>query len=568
MEEQMKWQEFYPIVVVPGAELNLEEDVKTYSSLFLEAAHTTIARSPLMAYYATKYWGHGMTYGSQILCLPTCQGWVYKHYQGGVYIVPRIIRDEQLRSQREVEFQKRMRPWFERFDELWEERKKELREGFEEIKSFDMDNAAPNEIVFWHYRQRMRYARMWEIHMEVLQVCFSAYLLLGQVTKERFGFSTTSPEFQKLMKGFDNKVFQVIKELWEFGERASKEGLKPIFKENDAKEIIPRLKETKAGRKWMDDFMKFLEADGWWPTEQMEFNVPFWLEDPSIPIAVIKENLGKEAEFSVSRLREKQAKDRIAATEALLDKVPEEERNYFSEMIELGGKASQLSEEHVYYCEYSYHSALRYQFLRLGKKLVKAGTMDDPEEIFLLNPEEIESVIMVPEANDLRTLIKARRALYKEWLKKPRDPFFTNRSGMEEAVQKDLLPSLDAVIISSAIGELPEAKPEIKADIYGVCGAAGEAEGTARVILSYEDIDQVQNGEILVTNSTDSNWTPVFSIIKGIITDRGGVLSHAAIVGREFGVPAVVNTFVATEKIKTGQRIRILADEGSVCILD
>lgn len=568
MGKEKRWQEYYPGIVVPGAELNLEEDVKNYGSLFVEAAHTTIARTPLMAYYATKYWGHGMSYGSICLSLPTCRGWVYKHYKGGVYIVPHIIRDENERRQREVEFQKRMRPWFERFDELWEDRKKQLREGFEEIKSFDMEHATPSEIFFWHYRQRMRYARMWEIHMEVLQVCFSAYLLLGEVTRERFGITTTSPEFQKLMKGFDNKVFQVIKKLWDFGDRASREGLKPIFENNNAKEIIPLLKETKAGSKWLEDFMKFLEVDGWWPTEQMEFNAPFWLEDPSIPIGVIKGNLERGAEFNVAQLREKQAEERKAAKMALLDKVPEEERSYFSEMIKLAGKASQLSEEHVYYCEYSYHAALRYQFLRLARKLTRAGTMDDPEDIFLLNPEEIESVIMVPEANDLRPLLDARRALFKEWLKTPRDPVFTNKPSLEEAVQKDLLPSLDAVIISSAIGELPEEKPELKADIYGVCGAAGEAEGTARVIRSYEDLDQLQKGEILVTTATDSNWTPVFSIIKGIITDKAGVLSHAAIVAREFGIPAVVNTFVATEKIKTGQRVRILADEGSVYILN
>lgn len=568
MTEEKTWQNFYPMVVVPGAELDMEQDVRTYGSLFVEAAHTTIARTPLMAYYATKYWCHGMTYGAQSLSLPTCKGWIYKHYQGGVYIVPRIVTDEEERKQREVEFQKRMRPWFEKFDELWEDRKKELRQGFEEIRSFDMDNAAPNEIVFWNYRQRMRYARMWEIHMEVLQVCFSAYLLLGEVTKERFGISTTSPEFQKLMKGFNNKVFQVIKELWEYGERASKEGLKTIFEENNAQEIIPRLKETEAGRKWLDEFMKFLETEGWWPAEMMEFNVPFWFEDPSIPIGLIKENLGRGAKFNVPQLREKLAKEREAAIEAFLDKVPEEERQYFSEMIKLAGKASQLGEEHVYYCEYNYHAAWRYQFLRLARRLVKAGTMDNAEDIFFLNPEEIESVIMLAEANDLRPLIKARRDLYEEWIKKPRDPVFTNKSSMEEAFQKDLLPSLDPIIISSAIGELPEVKPELKADIYGVCGATGEAEGTARVILSYQELDQVKKGEILVASATDSNWTPVFSIIKGIITDKGGVLSHAAIVGREFGVPAVVNTFVATEKIRTGQRVRILADEGSVYILE
>lgn len=76
-------------------------------------------------------------------------------------------------------------------------------------------------------------------------------------------------------------------------------------------------------------------------------------------------------------------------------------------------------------------------------------------------------------------------------------------------------------------------------------------------------------GEILVTVSTDSSWTSVFPIIKGIVTDKGGILSHAAIVSREFGISAVVNTFVvATQKIKTGQRVRILADEGAMYILE
>ena len=79
---------------------------------------------------------------------------------------------------------------------------------------------------------------------------------------------------------------------------------------------------------------------------------------------------------------------------------------------------------------------------------------------------------------------------------------------------------------------------------------------------------QVQPGDILVCAGTDPNWTPVFGIVNGVVTDRGGILSHAAIIGREYGVPTIVNTFEGTAKIKSGQRLRINATEGAIYILD
>jgi phosphoenolpyruvate synthase/pyruvate phosphate dikinase len=130
-----------------------------------------------------------------------------------------------------------------------------------------------------------------------------------------------------------------------------------------------------------------------------------------------------------------------------------------------------------------------------------------------------------------------------------------------------LLPSRDAIASKIVVGELPEAKPELKADIFGLCGCAGEAEGIARVVVYYEDLKQVKPGEILVCPGTNPAWTPVFGIVKAVITDRGGTLSHAAIIGREYGVPTIINTFVGTEKIKSGQRLKVGATEGAIWIL-
>jgi phosphohistidine swiveling domain-containing protein len=211
---------------------------------------------------------------------------------------------------------------------------------------------------------------------------------------------------------------------------------------------------------------------------------------------------------------------------------------------------------------------LRRGYLAIGRRLAQKGTIDIPEDIFMMNPDEIDRVMMVPEAHDMRWVTKRRRVAWEGWQKRPNPPLITDRGSFEEALGLDLLPSRDAIASKIIVGELPDVKPELKADIFGLCGCAGEAEGVARVVVYYEDLKQVQPGDILVCPGTNPAWTPVFGIVKGVITDRGGTLSHAAIIGREYGVPTIVNTFEGTAKIKTGQRIRVNANEGAIFILD
>jgi len=128
--------------------------------------------------------------------------------------------------------------------------------------------------------------------------------------------------------------------------------------------------------------------------------------------------------------------------------------------------------------------------------------------------------------------------------------------------------SLNACKESGSLGILSLAKPELKVDLYGTASSPGVVEGVAHVILSEDHLSEIQPGEILVAPATMPSWAPVFSKIEGVITDSGEMLSHAVIVGRKYGIPAVVGTMEATKKIKTGQRIRIDGDRGQVYILE
>ena len=104
--------------------------------------------------------------------------------------------------------------------------------------------------------------------------------------------------------------------------------------------------------------------------------------------------------------------------------------------------------------------------------------------------------------------------------------------------------------------------------IKGLGANNGKAVGIARVIESFDEIDRLQKNDILVTKFTDTGWTPKFVILSGIVTEYGGILCHAAIVSREYGIPAIVSCHEAITKIKDGQKIMIDGATGIVTIME
>jgi phosphoenolpyruvate synthase/pyruvate phosphate dikinase len=118
------------------------------------------------------------------------------------------------------------------------------------------------------------------------------------------------------------------------------------------------------------------------------------------------------------------------------------------------------------------------------------------------------------------------------------------------------------------MGTFPKVRPETGAILFGNCGNAGVAEGTARLPIKEGDVGSVRPGEILVCPATYGSWSPIYPLLKGVVTDGGGSVSHACIVGREYNIPVVANTGTATYTLKTGDKIRLKADEGLVFRID
>ncbi len=556
---------------LPGYDLIEEVDLPAMHSWFLDGTHSVPPWTPLYGWYWIRYCCHGLKVAAEELSIPTCKGWEMRFRNGGSYNAFHIVRDPKEIEEREVRFRQALRPWIEDFDGLWNKGKQELLDIYNKLKELDVDNASNLQLYHHNYDLMIAYRRMWEIHFLGMYASYNAWLLLEELCKERFGMKDQDPEFQDMLRGFDNKVYEMDKRLWEFGQLAREVRLKDVFLENEPEAIIPKLEESPKGKEWFKEFMDYLETDevgGWRMRRMNELTEPYWLEDPSTPMGVIKDYLTRGTGDVLGDVRKNLASKRDTAISNFLGKLSPDEKPLFEGLIGLAGKASSYSEEHDLYCELMVQALMRRGYLAMGRRLATKGTIDQPEDVFMLNPDEIDRVMMVPDRHDLRFITRRRRAAWEEWQTTPNPPLITDRAGLEEAVGMDLLPSKDAIAIKIVVGEMPEAKPEMEADMWGICGCAGEAEGTARVVINYEDLKDVQPGEILICPGTNPAWTPVFGMVSAVITDRGGTLSHAAIIGREYGVPTIVNTFEGTAKIKTGQKIKVNAKEGAIFIKD
>jgi pyruvate,water dikinase len=236
--------------------------------------------------------------------------------------------------------------------------------------------------------------------------------------------------------------------------------------------------------------------------------------------------------------------------------------------MRLAQQAGVHSESHIYYCEDYAYSLTRRALLELGRRYTKAGAFDAPDDIFFFLPEEMHKILFSPQSFDMRPMVAERRKEHERWHKKPNPPFLLKDGYTPDMVMPFLTRLANPVFWKAVLGGKRKAGPEIKADLYGQVGSPGVAEGIAKVILDEAELFKVEEGDILVAANTGISWTPVFNLIQGAVVDMGGSLAHAAVVGREFGIPVVTNTLFGTQRIKSGQRIRVDGNMGVVYYLD
>jgi phosphohistidine swiveling domain-containing protein len=554
--------------VVPGLEFDEKVDLEKSPAWFLDATHSVPPWTPMFGWFWINFCRHGMQYGAEKLSLPTVKGWDWRFKDGGGYLTLNLVMDEEERKAREAKFREAIRPFIEDYDKLWGGYVDEMLGHYDKLKACDVDTASNTELL-QNFEDTINVCRrMWEIHMHMMYGVYTAFILFENVCKDTLGIDDTHPTFHDLLRGYDNKVFEVDRELWKFSKKAEELGISDTILNNKAEEALASLKESDAGKKWLQELQTLLNEDGWRMQRMSEINMPSWVEDPTPAVASVKFFLKKGGEFDLDEERKALAQKREEATKEVMEKVPEDQKGWFKMLLGLAQKAGSFSEEHNHYLDLYTHALMRRSCLGIGERLVAAGAIDDPADTLFLMPDEIRSATIVPDGFNLRHIVERRRKEWEGWCAKENPPAILKEGFTMDDAMGVLVQSNDPIALKVVVGSMPVPKPELNADLYGICGSGGVAEGPARVIMEESQLDEVQPGDILVAVSTAPSWTPVFGLLKGVVVDRGASLSHSAIVSREYGIPCVINVFEGTAKIKTGQRLKVDGDNGVVYILD
>jgi len=384
-----------------------------------------------------------------------------------------------------------------------------------------------------------------------------------------------------MVAGIEVLMFRPDDEVKKLARLAHELGLDPLFTEEAPEIVLERLAAAgEAGERWLSAFRAaqdpwFLLSTG----DGFYHHHKSWKQDLSIPFSALRRYLGMLARGeSIERPIERLKAERerlIASYRALLP--GEEERAAFDQMLGLCHLVFPFVEDHKFYCEHWYTTLFYEKIRAFGALLAKFGVIPAADDIFMLHYLEAQSALMdlslawaagsPPRGRTHWPPIIARRRRILEALK-AWDPPAALGPLPEEIGDPALLMlwGITSENLERWSAQLPEG--ETGREIRGFAAAPGVVEGPARVVRDVAEIHTVGEGEILVCPVTNPSWGAVFGKIRAAVSDIGGTMSHAAIVAREYGMPAVVGTGVATRRIRTGQRIRVDGDRGIVTLLD
>jgi pyruvate,water dikinase len=531
---------------------------------------------------------------ARVFCFPTTLGIEHRILNGRVYITAIPVTDPAEIEQRLAVFTERAGYYYENWDDLFEAWKTKMAGLISEIESVsvpqlpEVDDAdvvtnatgiAQNHYVRENYHRCLDlYSKMWHHHTEFLMLGYGAYVVFFEFCKKAFP-EISDQAVARMVAGIEVIMYRPDDELRQLARLAVEAGVDDEFVEGRLPADVLAALATRgdAGERWLASFTQ--ARDPWFHVSTGDgfyHHHRSWNDDLTVPFAALPRYMrlvreGDPLTRPTAQLRQER-EHIVGEYRSLLSS--DDERAAFDQMLGLARLVFPYVEDHKFYCEHWFTTQFFAKIREFGTLLVRKGILDDVEDIFHLHHTEVDqalSDVMLAWAAGSEPLGAAHFG-----------PIIAERKRMLE-VLRDWAPP-------PAIGPVPEAlnDPAVRMlwgvtaetlatwaaaesgdgrEIHGYAASPGVVEGVARVLRSVNDIGQIQDGEILVCAVTAPSWAPVFGKIKAAVSDIGGTMSHAAIVAREYGMPAVVGTGHATKLIKTGQTVRVDGDRGIVQIL-
>ncbi len=316
--------------------------------------------------------------------------------------------------------------------------------------------------------------------------------------------------------------------------------------ENDS--FLDELVQFKGGEKAREAIDAFLNKYGMRCSGEIDITKTRWSEKPTTIIPMILNNI-RDFDYGASKRKfEEGLQEALKKEEELVDRLQQLPDG--KQKVEETKRMIRNIRNFIGYREYPKYGMINRYFiykqalLKEAEQLVQSGVIHEVDDIYYLTFEELHEVVRTKKLN--YELIHKQKNDYK----------------LYEKLTPPRIMTSDGEIITGKYK-----RENLPADaIAGLPVSSGVVEGRARVILNMEEAN-LEEGDILVTAFTDPGWTPLFVSIKGLVTEVGGLMTHGAVIAREYGLPAVVGVENATKLIKDGQRIRVHGTEGYIEVL-
>ena len=478
----------------------------------------------------------------------------------GARYVPRVPRDPTYAAHIGAYLGFALPHYAEHFLDWWRERlRPELERNFRYLDLYNMEGASLVELAVLLEDAIDIHDRHWKIHWMLNFAQFSATVGLNSTIAAVKG--DVDPALPgRLQSSVDDRNWDSIDALWRMKEEIkADEELRDAFRGETAADVLRGLAGSERGQRFVAESLEPHQREfGYKAIWSHEFLFPTWRENPAPILEAVRGYLESDYDYpqTIGTVRD----DLEAAIHELMDDVPEGEgRDGLQAALDLSLGMNSLTPDHHFFIDQGTNARLRIVLIAIGRKLVANGSLADPEDVLYLRYNELRVLIASRDAFDARATVSTRRD--------ERERAFTIRPREWIGTATEAALSFPYATLWGFPEKFYREPPTKLDEIEGLAASPGVVEGTARFVSSLEEFDQVRDGEILVCRMTNPAWVVLFTKIAGLVTDAGGAASHPAVVSREFGIPAVVGTSNATERIKTGDRVRVNGATGIVEIL-
>lgn len=343
----------------------------------------------------------------------------------------------------------------------------------------------------------------------------------------------------RLLQGFDNKTVEMGQALWQLSREAcSLPGVLRILETYDTAEVLVSLESFAAGQTFLASINHFLEKYG---MQGGSLSDSSWTEEPELIINELKNYVKKTNSVDPKKEIIKLANQRnqlITQAHKVLQNYPKTVIRRFEILLQAAQEAVTIREDHSFYIDVCCFHELRRIFKEFGRRFTLANVLNNPNDIFMLTLAELQETTLHFPGIDRRDVV---------------------RGCLQEKEKFRLIRPPEILSIQNSVSF-----SEYSRILNGTPGSPGQAKGPVRLLRSLEDANKVRIGDIIVCVDAAPSWTPLFLIAAAIVTEKGGMLSHCAIIAREYGIPAVIGTTEATHVLHEEQIVEVDGTMGTI----